>query len=467
MNANDRSRLWEWFAQLSIITLICVSVTAPAITFTQALPFFKVEQLLLPFIFLIYAWLLLAGVVQQIRWNHMFLIGLLFCICNVTSIWYGADLLGHAVILRDFYELPKVWLPVAFFTVAFEAELSETALRRLVLIFSAAILTVCLYAWAQFAGLGFTYRLNSFYSSGGHIDLALQYAGRVYATMGNPNVLGQLMTWCVVLFVLAALHRVGKWWWDILVASACLITLAMTGSRFGLITVVIGILLVFGIISTSQRRNLAQIAFLLLLVPGLVWVYGAVVRSNSRTFERYQTLRDPLRIDSLRQRVDDLWQDQWEDFTKSPFVGHGPAKALDRLGYSDSEYLAVLKEKGLLGLVVFLGYYLYPLHLLRQGERAVSSLGYQFSDSAPATILSVHFGFILGIMALITNVPMSTFYTPFLQGFLWLWLGVGARSARTVQEIHQLVISEPEVKSSIFEIEQAKPAGTVECSLSL
>ena len=435
MNSSDRSRLLQWFAQLSIITLICVSVTAPAIILTQTLPFFKVEQLLLPFVFLFYAWFLLSGIARPIRWNPMLLVGLLYCFCNVVSIWYGAELLGHTVLLRDFYELPKVWLPVAFFIVAYEVELSETSLRRLVNLFSLAILAVCLYAWAQFVGLGFSYKLNSYYSSGGHIDLALQHAGRVYGTMGNPNVLGQLMTWCVVLFVLAALYRVGKWWWSVLTASACLVTLAMTGSRFGLITVVIGILLILGFVTTSRRRSLAQISFLLLLVPAMAWTYQAVAKSNPRTLERYQTLRDPLRIDSLRQRLDDLWQDQWEDFTKSPVVGHGPAKALDRLGYSDSEYLAVLKEKGILGLVVFLGYYLYPLNLLRKGHRAVSLSGNALLMNSPATVLTIHFGLILVMLALFANIPMATFYTPFLQGFLWLWLGVGARSAATAQSL--------------------------------
>ena len=438
MNKNDRSHLQQWFAQASIITLICVSVTVPAITITQALPFFKVEQLLLPLIFLIYGWLLLAGVVRRVGWNAMLLVGLMYCICNAISIWYGAELLGHPVILRDFYELPKVWLPVAFFIVAYEAELSEVALRRLIRVFSFSILGVCLYAWAQFAGISFTYKLNPYYSSGGHIDQALQYAGRVYATMGNPNVLGQLMTWCVVLFVLATLYRVGSSLWNILIASACLITLAMTGSRFGLLTVCVGVLLILGIVSSSRRRGMLQISLLLVLVPLFAFAYQTVASSNRRTLERYQTLRDPLNIDSLRQRVDDLWRDQWDDFTKSPFLGHGPAKALDRLGYSDSEYLAGLKEKGILGLAVFLGYYLYPLYRLRKGQRAAFALANTLIESAPATVLSVHFGLIIGLLALITNIPMATFYTPFLQAFLWLWLGVGARSAATAQQLNSV-----------------------------
>jgi hypothetical protein len=348
--------------------------------------------------------------------------------------WYGAEILGHPVIARDLYELPKVWLPVAFFTAAYEAELSEASLQRAIKVLSVAILPVCFYAWAQFAGLSLSYALNPYYSSGGHIDQALQYAGRVYSTMGNPNVLGQLMTWCVVLFVLVAVFQVGHRAWNIGVASCCLITLAMTGSRFGLLTASLGLVLVFMVVSSRRRRNLAQIGLILLLVSIFAWTYRAVASSNRRTLERYQTLRDPLNIDSLRQRLDDVWQDEWQEFTKSPLLGHGPVKALDRRGYYDSEYLGVLQEKGVIGLLVFLGYYLYPLYRLRKGQKALALSDRDVSVLAPAAATTIHAAFIMGGLALVMNVAMSTFYSPFLQGFLWLWLGIGTRSALTIRE---------------------------------
>jgi O-antigen ligase len=228
---------------------------------------------------------------------------------------------------------------------------------------------------------------------------------------------------------------VGSRWWNLLVASACLITLSMTGSRFGLLTVSVGILFLFLLISSSRRRGLARIAFLLLLIPVFAWTYETVATSNRRTLERYQTLRDPLKIDSLRQRLDDVWQDEWRDFTQSPFVGHGPAKSFYTQGFADSEYLGVLREKGLMGMVVFLGYYLYPLFLIQKGERAARHFGGSLEEQAPATVLSVHFGLIVVVLALIMNLGMSTFYSPFLQGFLWLWLGVGARSSVTARAL--------------------------------
>lgn len=430
MNTADRVRLQQWTSQACAVTLICVSVTAPAIIFSSALPYVKVEQLLVPVVCAIYAWLLLIGVARPIRFNGMFVIGFLFCLWNVISMSYGSWILGHTVILRDVYELPKVWLPVAFFTIAYEAELSESSLRRLLAFFSFAVLLVCMYAWGQFLGLGFTYKLNPYYSSGGHIDAALQYQQRVYATVGNANVLGELMTWCLVLFVLASLFRVGSLLRNILVAVSCLITLVMTGSRYGVLLVSIAFLLILLFTVTTGRHRAARVAVLLVLLPVFAWIFGKVAASNRQTIARYQTLEQPLQIDSFRERIEGGWLEAWSDFKSSPLFGHGTAKTFFTGPHriADSEYLSVLREQGIIGFFIFIGYYLYPLYVIRGGRRAVHVAG-MLVEQAPANVVCMYGSLIMGILALIMDIGMSTFYSPYLQGVLWLWLGIGARSA--------------------------------------
>lgn len=410
--------------------MVCLSVTAPAIVI-GSLPFVKVEELLLPVIVGAYLWLLLIGVARPIRFNGMFVIGFLYCACNGFSIWYGARILGHPVLLSDLYELPKVWLPVAFFTIAYEATLSESSIRRLLSYFSISILLVCVYAWGQFFGLGFTYKLNPFYTIiGGHIDTALQQGRRVYATVGNPNVLGALMVFCVVLFVLAFLFRVGGSLRNAFVALSCLITLAMTGSRYGVLSIGLAFLLIFAVAATAGGHRAARTAALLVLLLAFVWTFVAVATTNRATLERYQTLKEPLQIDSLRERLEGGWIDGWSDFKSSPVFGHGPGKAFlsPHGGVIDSEYLSVLREKGSVGFLVFLCYYLYPIYLIRNGRKAIR-LSDPLTEQLPAHAVCVNAGFVMGALALVMNVGMSTFYTPFLQGFLWLWLGIAAGCA--------------------------------------
>jgi len=428
MNTIDRIHLTRFLSELAAIAMISASTIAPAVIFSASLPYFKVEQLLIPVIACVYLCLLLSGITRAIRLNALFLIGFLYCLCNVISIWYGATILGHPVAGRDYYELPKVWLPVAFFTFGYECRLSELSHRRLISALRIPAILVCFYAWSQFANLPFTYKLNALYSSGGHIDLALQYARRVYATMGNPNVLGQLMVFCTLLFLLAFLNRVGNRLLHLFVAFACVITLVMTGSRFGLISAVLGLLILAFLVSFTGRRELVKLGLLLLFVPVFIGMYQMVATSNRRTIERYETLRNPLEIDSLRQRVDQLWKDEWRDFSESPVVGHGPAKSVFTLGYTDSEYLEVLRSLGTVGLIFYLGYYLVPLYLIGRGLRASHNSVYA-SAREPATLACSQFGFLMAVLALFMNIPMSTFYNPFLQGFIWIWLGISANAA--------------------------------------
>jgi hypothetical protein len=413
-------------AEFAMTMMLCLCVVAPPIPLGQQLFFIKAEQLLLVLFTGCYVWLLLAGIARKMRPGMMAAIGVVYCICNAFSIWFGAEVLGHRVIISDYYELPKVLLPTAFFVFAYESRLSDCSLQRLIGWFSWASLAVCLYAWSQFIGLGISLKLNALYSSGGHIDLALQYARRVYATMGNPNVLGQLMTWCIVLFLLAAFLGIGSRVWNSMALTACLVTLGMTGSRYGLLTAAGGIILVILLLARKGSGSAAKLTALIVIIPALAWIYMEVARSNPRTLERYETLRNPLQIDSLRQRLDDVWQQEWSDFAESPIVGHGPAKAVFTSGFADSEYLAVLREKGLLGLVVFLGYYIYPIAtIVKQRRRSPPEAKWTAVRTAVA-----YYGICIGLLALAMNVGMSTFYNPFLQGFLWLWLGLAVRAAK-------------------------------------
>jgi hypothetical protein len=429
MDALDRNLLAQRLSELTVVVMVSATVIAPAIILSSDLPFIKVEQLLIPVIAVIYLLLLLAGVSCKIRLNALFFVGVLFSICNTISIWYGVTILGHPIVGRDFYELPKAWLPVAFFTIGYECRLSEQSYKRLVATFSAPVFLVCLYAWAQFMNLGFAYKLNPLYSSGGHIDLALQYAKRVYATMGNPNVLGQMMVFCSLLFLLAFLNGTGSRIINLSLTPACVVTLVMTGSRFGLIALALGLLVVAILVSYSGRRDLAKLGLLVLFVPIFFWTYQTVATSNRRTLERYETLRNPLEIDSLRQRVDKLWKEEWRDFAESPIVGHGPAKSVFTLGYTDSEYLEVLRGQGVVGLFFFLGYYTVPLYLIVRGLRRSRSQFSRIPSCEPATLTCAQFGILVGVLALFMNIPMSTFYNPFLQGFIWVWLGISASAA--------------------------------------
>src|SRR5579862_850543 len=239
----------SFLVQAAVCFLLFVSVVAPVITISSALPWFRVEQLALIPIGFVYLWLLLAGLARPVQLNGMFLIGAIYCVCILLSIFFGTFVLGHGFLYRDLYEIPKAVLPVIFFTLGLECCLSEMWIRRTLTLFAVGVVLVSLYAWAQWMDLGIAHQLAAIYSGGAHDEGSLAHYRRVYSTMGNPNLLGQLMTWSVAAFTLAAMFRVGNRIRNFALVCISLVTLAMTGSRYGLIDTGVVFILIFALSS--------------------------------------------------------------------------------------------------------------------------------------------------------------------------------------------------------------------------
>lgn len=429
------ARLRDGLSQVTVISLIVLSIASPPALMWDPNSFYlKWEVALLPLVFLVYGWLLLAGMVRKIQFNGMFVVGVLYSVSVAFSIWYGSSLLGQSVIFRDFYEFPKLWLPVVFFTLAYEARLSEVALRRLIAFFAAALLLVCLYAWGQWAGLGFADWLDSIYVAPEHTQKALDYARRVYSTLGNPNLLGMLMTWSIAAFLLAAMLRVGSQIRNMVMIAACLATLAMTGSRYGLLTTAFAVLLVVAGSSASGRPRWSRLVVPLVLLPLFASLILVVSSSNERTLERFRTLQAPTETDSFRGRVDTVWIDAADSFSQSPIFGRGPAKTIFEGIVTDSEYLDVLKKFGIVGFVSYLAYFLFPLYLVWRGMRAARETPASLEERIPATFLVLRLGFVMILTSLVMNIGMGTIYNPILQGFLFLWMGVAAGAAKSIRD---------------------------------
>ncbi len=435
--APPRSRGWipEFAAQVGVTSIICLSILFPAIPLTSELSL-KIEQLLAVVIVGVYGWLLLAGIVRPIRLNAMFLIAALFAFSISLSMWYGSQVLGHNLIFRDYFEPPKMFLIALYFTISYEAELSEASLQRLLNFLSIAVVLIAVYGWGQFFDLGFTYKLNPYFSGGLHHELGLEHHHRVYATMGNPNVLGEVLSWCLVLYTMAFLFKVGSPFRNAGTAFLCLLTSVMTASRYSLLASVFGFALVILTSAGALRRRATQLLVILfVLLPLFTWTFLTVELKNRSTFERFSALKHPMEVDSLQERFNKVWIEGVFYFEKSPLLGNGPAKGLFLDSYDDSEYLAILKRYGILGLMPYLAFFLFPLFLLWRGLRAIlGRAGPLLEQRLPLSSLIARFGFAMALMAIVMNVGMSTFTSDTLQGFTFLWFGLACRCAKTVSD---------------------------------
>jgi O-antigen ligase len=95
----------------------------------------------------------------------------------------------------------------------------------------------------------------------------------------------------------------------------------------------------------------------------------------------------------------------------------------------------VLKEFGVIGFFSYICYFLFPLYLSWKGLLAGQRAGPQAEEHFPATFLVLRLSCVMAVTAMVMNIGESTFYNQILQGFLWLWLGLGARCAKAIEAI--------------------------------
>lgn len=430
-----RVRITQIASEIGLISIICLSILAPAIPVTSDFSL-KIEQPLTIAIVAIYGLFLLAGMARPIRLNGLFWVGTLMAFSVCLSLWYGSQVLGHNAIVRDYFEIPKMFLLVTYFTIGYEANLSEDALQRLLNLLSISLLLICIYGWGQFFDFGFTYKLNPLFAGSAHHELGLEHHHRVYSTMGNPNVLGEVLSWCLVLYTMAFLFNVGSRFRNLGTAFICLMTSVMTASRYSLLSSVLGFVMIMSIAGTALRRRAGQVLFILfVLLPLFAWTFTTVELQHRSTFERFNALKHPMEVDSLQERFNKVWIEAAFYFEKSPILGNGPAKQLFLDTYDDCEYLAILKKYGVVGFMPYIAFFLFPLYCVWRGLKVVGGrAGPLVEQHLPLSSLITRFGFAMILMAIFMNIGMSTFYSDTLQGFTFLWFGLAAQCSGRLAE---------------------------------
>jgi len=414
-----------------------LSILAPVVRVSDMF-WLKLDELLLPIIAIVYFWLMLAGLARPIPPNAMYVVAFVFCLSISVSMAWGTKVLGHPLLARDFFELPKTVFPVLFFTLAYEADLPERSLRALVVWLVPAVLLISAYAYGQWFNLGFTYFLQPYYSGGAHDEGSLEHYRRVYSTLSNPNTLAILMTWVIAAFAMAALFRVGRRFWMLTALVASLITLTMTGSRYGLIDTVFALVLIYLLPAPTESSKLKRRTILFVSIPLVLGAILVVAATNRATLERFQMLESPMRENSLRKRLDSLWIEAADQFLESPVFGHGPARIIFSDIVTDSEYLQILKQFGLIGLLPYLCYFIVPLAMMWKGIKNVMRAGRPLEQEWRGTYWGLCLGFLMPLTCLAMNIGMGTYYDTSLVAFTWMWMGIGVSCANRVEKLGEL-----------------------------
>jgi O-antigen ligase len=434
LRASETQPAGKHFLELSVLIFMFACLLVPNIGVGPDLNL-PIEVLLLPVVYYIYLLLVCMHTVRPLRISCLQVFGACFSLSVLVSISYASTYLHHPPLIRDYYDVLKVWVPVLFFTLAYEADLSERALRRFLRVLGFATLLMCLYGWAQFLNVPGIARLNPYYSGGEHHDLGLEFGKRVYSTQGNPNVLGQFLSCALICYALTFLSKFGNRSGSAIVALAITSTLVLTGSRYALIISVFGLLLVLWLALSGRKRTmkLGSVAFLLVV---LVSMFIATQKTDYQASSRFQELAHPTEVQSLRDRLDVLWGDAFRYFESSPVFGHGPAKSLFTGVWTDSEYLDVLKSYGMSGFTFYFAIHLWVLIQLWRGLRAHRLRGRQTGDLYSGDLFLVRLGFVFIVAGLAMNIGMSTYFNWRFSTFVWLLLGLAVRRAHTIERLY-------------------------------
>jgi len=179
----------------------------------------------------------------------------------------------------------------------------------------------------------------------------------------NPNGLAHV-AWGVFVLLFYYLLRERHGFRKLIYITCMLITgllLLATGSRAGILAAIVGSLLLVWLL---MRRTFVFLLIVVLLIsPALIWCLRERIDKTV-----YYVLRKARIITSSKRVRDDptsgrlyLWRQMLRDWSRSPILGVGlrvPGKAAcrgkvayRRLGHS--EYISVLRELGIVGLVLF------------------------------------------------------------------------------------------------------------------
>ena len=170
--------------------------------------------------------------------------------------------------------------------------------------------------------------------------------GRLLGTTGNPQHAATLLATTVPAFLYLIEGEDRFWLKSVWIGFLTLIALglAMTGSRTGLGTTVIGIMVFYGFSGKIITRTV-----LVAMTVGIVAIFFDPVsqwflETAGSSVERFSNL-------SLDTRTG-VWQSQWRSFINNPLFG-APLKG-ERLGYGENSWLATGASLGLMGFIPLL-----------------------------------------------------------------------------------------------------------------
>lgn len=383
----NKARVLRSVLQIVLFVCLATAMLFPPLELKEGWPKVEVSDALFPLVaalllslYYLNPRLVFSSANMSLRWSGMIFgsfIGL-----TVLSIIVN----GRMNEIRDWFEVAK-YLKFAVFTLAFLVVASTDSFRRVafVVLIPVFVFNVLHY----FNLLGFNALIEPWYAPDHHLDFfGLNSLGepatkRALGTMGNPNVNALMF----LLFLLLFMRRSSKVYFPPLYTFAGLLSITgifMCQSRTALIAFCVMMVLYMVLAPLRYRTFMYYSLFALVIFLVLQYAGNAYLT----------TVADPDRLQRTAAGRMDQWTSILEAMPGKWLIGNAPNKAYfeEHEIYSESEYFLILFRYGILGLVLFFGFW---IHLIFRGLRATGTL--KFSLIALPLLL---------LLGAVTNNPM-------------------------------------------------------------
>lgn len=360
--------------QRIITPLLVASILLPPIRLPKGIPSIRVELIII-----LVAWaLLLLGhfaIGRPIKFHQdlVYKWFILFGLAILLSIVYSTILKGYSIIARDFWEFGKLLEYFLIFALVANLDISPNEMKHYYKIALVVFLCSAFLGIAQYLNLGNINETISPYYAPTQMR-GLLFNKRITGTTGNPNEFGALMVFASslafsgIFFFKKKTMRLFSW----ICFAVFVLSIVLTLSRSAIIALIIAIcfitLLKYPFIS-GTKRGIKRLA---IVIPIMIIILLIIINiAPDKFFLRFNQLENISRDTSWQARIVN-WKVNYALWELSPLFGWGPGK-MTMTTIVDNEWLLLLRRYGLVGVIIFISWFVSFYHGLSRICRSSSS----------------------------------------------------------------------------------------------
>ncbi|MFY0685230.1 MAG: O-antigen ligase family protein [Balneola sp.] len=400
--------------------IVLFALLAPPLNLSSSLPLIRPDEIL---IYIFCPLILLNGFKKNTHDPRAIIyikIYSAFLLVFIVSSIYGVLFLDVPYGKRDFFEFVTTAKYLMVFFVFSAITIDQHQIKKILHYVLFLILLSGIFGLLQYYSLfGLDTLTAPFYLQ----DRLHIFDDRITGTFKNPNTFSSVLLLGHIIALTRFLFskNLAEKYYTFFATLILVVLLLFAGSRtvlfiYFLITLS---LLVLGVFTSGVSKK--QLSLLI----GFITI-GFLLSISFLSYEiilRFQSGIDILNDDSLSLRFF-VWFFNFQIFLESPIIGWGPAKALHPV-VVDNEYLLILRRYGIIGLISFLGIYLYPLKISFSRFWKKKRTPYYF-DIIIASII-VSFG--------IANITNGLFLSAQVMDFWIVLLGLYFAHLKSMQDV--------------------------------